>query len=214
LETPEVHTPHAHHGGGLPRWLELVIAVTALVTSISSIAIAVHHGHIMEKLVEANSLPFMQGGFSDTTLEGAQVISLDLVNPGVGPAHEKSLRVKVDNRYVRSVSELLIASLGPQEAAEAQEPLDFNWTGMRTRFIGAGKSQFVFRTAKTEANAKYWDRLAAAQPRWSVDYCYCSVFEECWRVKDKWSEPEHVKECKRDEATEFLPQGAPKESAH
>jgi hypothetical protein len=63
VENPEVHTPHARHGG-LPRWLELTIAVTALITSISSIAIAVHHGQIMEKLVQANSVPYMQGGFS------------------------------------------------------------------------------------------------------------------------------------------------------
>ena len=57
MEAPEVHKPHAGHGGALPRWLELLIAITALVTSISSIAIAVHHSHIMEKLVQANSIP-------------------------------------------------------------------------------------------------------------------------------------------------------------
>jgi hypothetical protein len=73
----------------LPRWLELVIAVTALVTSISSIAIAVHHGKIMEKLVQANSVPYMQGGFSNVTPEGHHVLSLDLLNRGVGPAHEQ-----------------------------------------------------------------------------------------------------------------------------
>jgi hypothetical protein len=96
LENPEVHPAHARHGG-LPRWLELLIAVTALVTSISSIAIAVHHGLIMERLVQANC--------------------------GVGPAHEQSLRVKVDGRYVESTSELIRASLGPDLAAEAEPPL-------------------------------------------------------------------------------------------
>jgi hypothetical protein len=59
VENPEVHTVHTSHGR-LPRWLELTIAVTALITSISSIAIAIHHGQIMEKLVQANSVPYMQ----------------------------------------------------------------------------------------------------------------------------------------------------------
>jgi hypothetical protein len=93
LEHPEVHPPHARHGG-LPRWLEMLIAVTALITSICSIVIAVHHGKIMEKLVQANSLPYMQGGFSDVQPGGERIMSLDLLNRGVGPAHEQSLRVK------------------------------------------------------------------------------------------------------------------------
>ena len=86
MEAPEVHKPHAEHHGALPRWLELVIAITALVTSISSIAIAVHHSHIMEKLVQANSIPYLQGTFTDVTPEGQQVLSLALINRGVGPA--------------------------------------------------------------------------------------------------------------------------------
>lgn len=123
MEHPEVHQPHVRHGGGLPRWLELVIAITALITSISSIAIAVHHSEIMNRLVQANSIPYMQGGFTDVTPEGERVLSLDLLNQGVGPAHEQSLRVTVDGRYVRSVSELLDAAFGPAQAAEAKSVL-------------------------------------------------------------------------------------------
>lgn len=205
MESPEVHHPHAPHGGGLPRWLELVIAVTALVTSVSSIAIALHHGQVMEKLVQANSIPYMQGGFSDATLEGDEVISLDLLNRGVGPAHEKSLRVKVGDRYVRSVPDLIAASLGVADPAEAQKALHFTWNAVNTRFIPAGQSQFVFRTAKTPENAAIWDQLDKAQPKWTVEFCYCSVFDECWEERGKWQEPQPVKQCVRDEAREFVP---------
>jgi hypothetical protein len=208
VESPEIHPPHASHGGGLPRWLELVIAVTALVTSVSSIAIALHHGKVMEKLVEANSIPYMQGGFSDATLEGDEVISLDLLNRGVGPAHEKSLRVKVGDRYVKSVPELVAASLGtrdPAEAHDAEKALRFTWNAVPTRFIPGGQSQFIFRTAKTPENAPIWDRLDAAQSKWTVEFCYCSVFDECWEVRGKWQEPQPVKQCVRDETKEFVP---------
>lgn len=204
MEGPDVHTPHVRHAG-LPRWLELLIAITALVTSISSIVIAVHHGHTMEKLVLANSVPYMQGGFSSETAEGEKVLSLDLLNRGVGPAHEKSLRVKVGDRYVKSVPELISASLGPDLGPEAQKALHLSWNGMRTRFIPGGQSQFVFRTARTPENARYWDLLAQAQPRWKVEFCYCSVFDDCWIVRSKLSEPEPAKQCVRDEAHEFMP---------
>jgi hypothetical protein len=192
--------------GGLPQWLELTIAGTALVTSICSIAIAVHHGQIMGKLVQANSIPFVIGGFSDITPTGERVLSMDLLNRGVGPAKQRSLRVKVDDRYVRSVEELLSASLGPEQAQAARQPLGIARNRVKMRFLApGGELQAVFRSVKTPENAQYWEALEAAQPRFSIDYCYCSVFEECWYVPSKWAEPEPVDECVRDEPNEFMP---------
>ena len=205
MEHPEVHQPHVRHGG-LPRWLELMIAVTALITSISSIAIAVHHGEIMDRLVQANSIPYMQGGFTDVTPESQRVLSLDLVNQGVGPAHERSLRVTVDGRYVRSVSELLDSAFGPAQAPEAKSQIGLTMRHqVKTRFIPGGERQQVFRIIRTPENARYWDLLEAAQTKWDLDYCYCSVFEDCWRVASKLAEPAPVEECARDEPNEFMP---------
>lgn len=205
MESPDIHAPHARHGAGLPRWLELLIGLTALATSISSIAIALHHGEMMEKLVAASSIPYMEGGFSDVTPEGAQVLSLDLMNRGVGPAHEQSLRVRVDGKPVTSVRHLIAVSVGPEHAALATNALPSTRNGMKTRFVPAGQSQFVFRIARTAQNAAYWDKLEKAQDRWDVAYCYCSVFHECWRGGGDWEDPKPVKQCARDEKSEFKP---------
>jgi hypothetical protein len=211
VEGPEVHHPHKHHGGGgLPRWLELGIALTALITSISSIFIAVHHGRIMEKLVQANSLPYLQGGVSNVTTEGTQVLSLDLLNRGVGPAHEQSLRVKVGDRYVTSVDDLLAASLPPNQLTEVQGArkdriMSVAASNVKHRFIPGGQSQLIFRIDRTTENARYWDMINAAWKNWDVEYCYCSVFNECWQVNGVMNEPEPVKECLRDEPREFMP---------
>ena len=204
MDQPDVQTPHARHGG-LPRWLELLIAVTALITSISSIAIAVHHGRIMEKLVQANSLPYVQGGFSDALPDGTRVLSLDVFNRGVGPAHQQSLRVTVDGRHVRSLDELVRESLGAGQAAEAKPVLKSLQNRVQTRFVPGGEQQFVFRIAKTPENEHYWELLEAAQRRWEVEYCYCSVFDDCWQVRGKWQEPTPIEACRRDEKSEFLP---------
>jgi hypothetical protein len=205
MENPEIHPPHARHGG-LPRWLELVIAVTALITSICSIAIAVHHGQIMDRLVKANSIPYLQGGLSDITPDGSRVLSLHLLNRGVGPAHEKSLRVKVDGKYVRSTAELFRVSLGPERAAEAETAAgDAAKNRIRTRFVPGGEEQPIFWLPRTKENEDYWHLLEAAQGRWSIEYCYCSVFDECWQVLGKWEEPAPIEACVRDEPNEFLP---------
>jgi len=211
LEGPEVHQTHGRHrGGGLPQWLELTIAGTALVTSICSIIIAIHHGHTMEKLVQANSIPYLIGGFSTVTTEGDEVLSLDFLNRGVGPAHERSLRVTVDGQYARSFNELIAKSLPPDQAAEvvkakADRIIRVLQNNVRTRFVGAGQPQMVFRIAKTPENQRLWDLLDKAQDKWDIEYCYCSVFDDCWEVKGKFSEPQPADECTRDEPHEFMP---------
>lgn len=202
MEGPEIHTPH-RHAGGLPRWLELLIAITALVTSVSSIVIALHHGETMEKLVEANSIPYLEAGSSNATPDGVPRLSLDFYNRGVGPAHQESLKLRVGDRYVRSIDELIAAAVGPQDAAAAQAVLRAYRNSPHERFIAANSPQFVFQIPKTEANAAYWDKLDKSLDSWSVEYCYCSVFHECWQVKDEARAP--VKQCLRDEPHEFKP---------
>ena len=188
MEAPEIHNLHARHGGGLPRWLELVVVVSALVTSVSSIVIAVHNGRVMERLVEANSIPYMQGGFSDVTPEGKDVLSLDLLNRGVGPAHEESLRVKVGNGYVKLLSgpDFRLRS-GLSRLSTLMKYSTRSGTGCQTRFIPGGQSQFVFRIAKTAENSKYWDLLQKdAFVRWDVEYLLLlglsRVLASAWRL--------------------------------
>jgi len=203
LESPEVHHPHPGHGGGLPRWLELLIAVTALITSVTSIFLAMHHGQVMEKLVAANSMPYVLAGASNADEDGARRLSVDVHNQGVGPAQEKSLKIKFDGRYVRSVDDLIAAALGPQDAPAAQAALRRYRNSTQERFVPANSSQLVFRIPRTEANAAHWDRLDATLETWEFEYCYCSVFKDCWQVIKERRTP--VKGCIRDEAHEFTP---------
>lgn len=211
METPEVHAPHVSHSRrrhrlGLPPWLELLVAVTALITSISSIMIAIQHGHTMEKLVQANSVPYLEGGFSDVTPDGGKVLSLDILNRGVGPAHEESMRVTVDGRYVKSLKALMLASLGPENGPKAYAAFEPSLVATRVqkRFVAAGQSQMVFKLQRT-VDPKMWDLLTAQESRWNVEFCYCSVFDECWVVHSRWADDKSVKQCTRDEATEFMP---------
>ena len=211
METPEVHTPHVPHGRrrhriGLPPWLELVVALTALITSISSIVIAIQHRHTMEKLVEANSVPYLEGGFSDITPEGDKVLSLDILNRGVGPAHEESMQVTVDGRYVKSLKDLMIASLGPVNGPKAYATFEPSLVANRVpkRFVAAGQSQSVFKIRRT-IDPAMWDLLKAQESRWNVAFCYCSVFDECWAVHGRWADDQSVKQCTRNESREFTP---------
>ena len=168
METPEVHSPHRHPSrrrghGSLPQWLELAVALTALVTSVSSIVIAVQHGHTMDKLVKANSFPYLNVDFSDVTPDGTRSLTLDMFNEGVGPAHEESLRLKVHGHYVRSVSELIAAALRGKATPDELGSLQPTVNTERTRFIPGGQKQTIFQIPKNSLNAAAWEKLDRAR---------------------------------------------------
>lgn len=159
----------------------------------------------MEKLVEANSLPYLQVTTSNAAPDGRDRISLDMENDGAGPAHEFSLKLKVGDHYVTNGNDLLITVFGREEASKALLPLHVLSDQVPTRFIPGGTTRTVFSTLRTADNAAYWDKLDHSRlTSWSLETCYCSVFNECWRRLDN-DEPRPVKECPRDPAREFTP---------
>jgi hypothetical protein len=119
------------------------------------------------------------------------------------------LRVTVDSRPVKTFTELLVASLGPNEGHKARQVFHQTHTLVRNnvpkRFIPAGQSQLVFQVPRTPQNAHWWDLLANQQPRWNVSFCYCSVFDECWAMRSEFDEAKRVKQCTHDEKLEFIP---------
>jgi hypothetical protein len=116
------------------------------------------------------------------------------------------MQVTVDGRYVKSLKALMIASLGPENGAKAFASFDPSLIANRVqkRFVAAGQSQLVFKLKRT-IDPKMWDLLTAQESRWNVAFCYCSVFDECWAVHGRWADDKSVKQCTRDEATEFMP---------
>jgi hypothetical protein len=104
-----------------------------------------------------------------------------------------------------SLSCITATSCRSEEAAKAKEVLHPMHNRVPTRFIPRGQAQPVFRIAKTAENSQIWDLLTKEQDRWEIEFCYCSVFQECWQVPGKRREPKRVSRCERDEAREILP---------
>jgi hypothetical protein len=201
--------PHLpHRGSSLPRWLEWTTAISALVISICSIGIALYNANIESRMLIANSYPYLVMGFSDAPLDGpdkVERISIELLNHGVGPADERSLKIKLGGRYFRDLKTLVAATVDPTEADAANTLLAPAYDDEPTRFIASKDSALVFRIDKTPQNARYWDQFdhALNTQGLGLEFCYCSVFEECWAVTR--SSRERVKACVRDEAHEFMP---------
>jgi len=210
-----IEPPHRpRRGSGLPNWLEWATAISALVISICSIGIALYNANIVSKLLKANSYPYLFFSITDATETGPARISVDFMNNGVGPGDERSLKIRVGDRYVTDVGDLIRTALAPEDASLAVKLLVDLHDNEPTRFVASKDRALVFRIAKTAENARYWDRLdqSITSKGWVVEYCYCSVFEECWAARNDARAVEHntrerVAACVRDEPREFMPKG-------
>ena len=202
FDGPDLDPPHPRSGAGLPRWLEWVTSISALVVSVSSIVIAVHNGHNADRALQAQTYPYIDQDRSDATPDGRERLSIGFVNNGVGPAHEQSFRIRMGGRYATSLDDLIANAVGPADLKAVRAALGPLVNTVPTRFIPANSSQFVFQTTRTDANARWWDMLDQASKSWRMEVCYCSVFGECWTRLDVET-PRPVKACKRDEATEY-----------
>jgi len=56
---PDTEAKHEIHKSG-HRVADLIVGFSAIFISLCSLALAIYHGHTMERLVEANSRPFVQ----------------------------------------------------------------------------------------------------------------------------------------------------------
>ena len=108
---------HAHaHGTGI-RWVDLIVAVSAIFISVVSLFVSVEHGRTMErmvheneKLVAANTLPLLT--FASTQVDpatGKPVMRFVLRNGGVGPAVINWFQVSYQGKSYARVEDLLRA---------------------------------------------------------------------------------------------------------
>lgn len=87
------HDHAHHHGTGLP-WLDIIVGLSAIFISVVSLVVSIEHGRTMEKMVTqnekmvtANTLPFLTQSDSSLDLETRKpAFRMTVRNGGVGPA--------------------------------------------------------------------------------------------------------------------------------
>lgn len=196
----EVEPPHVGHRRHSDRhWADFAIPGAALLVSLTSIAIALHHGKVMEslvqqneRLVQANSLPYVELGYSDATEDGKPFTSMLAINSGVGPAELRSVSVTVDGQPVANRDALLDACCGGKGDAQIATSTLLNHmlqAGQTTHYVMAFGPNVEKPVAKALKRANVTDRIVTT-------ICYCSVFGECWvNASSGMTRPRSVKVC-------------------
>jgi hypothetical protein len=195
---PGHETPHVAHGTGR-RWLDLTLALSAMFVSIVSLAVAVHHGNAMDRLVTANSWPLLMYGTSNLDAQRNWRISLRVENDGVGPARVQTFEVWWQGQPVPTGPELLRRCC----MTDANTPIDSSTARSLSLFIGqvasrvirAGEAEDFLTLELKDANADIWHRLDSARLQLKMRACYCSVFDECWETDLEQTSAKRVGRC-------------------
>ena len=183
--------------------VDLVVALSALATSVISIWLAISQGDDMERLVQAQSWPFI--GFDSSNVHpnpqtGApeHVMTLAIENLGVGPAKIRTVEVRYDGKAVGGGRDLLRACCDkpdPATAEQATAETPFVTSSTTGRVLRAGQRLDLFLWRRGAYNASRWDQLDQARLKLAMEVCYCSVFDECWTVKNDSNDAKRVDSC-------------------
>lgn len=180
MESPEVHV-HPHHTGH--RWVDYLLAGTALLVSVISLWVAIGHGRTMEKLVAANSWPYVDGqvniGPAGETKQNVFLIRFS--NSGVGPAQVRSLEVFDGARRLRGFDDLirLVRAAFPNEHGK------MGFASLNGAMIPRdGHVNLLVFSPPAMSDASVGHALPIIQ-RLHFRWCYCSVFDECFVGDDR-----------------------------
>jgi len=186
--------------GRLRPHLDLLVALSALATSISSIWLALAQGDDMQRLVQAQSWPYI--GFhsgnstvDEATRERVRSLGFTLVNQGVGPARVRWLELSVDGRAGPNPTALVLRAARPPGDARISRGNTYS-RSIQGRASGAGEEITFLRWHHAAQREPVWSALDKARfGRIVIRACYCSVFDECWISHSESPDPVSMAAC-------------------
>jgi hypothetical protein len=188
---PETEHHHHHHTGR--RWLDVTLGVSAIFISLMSLFLAIQHGRVMEKMVEADTWAFVTVDANTAEYDYSPHVRLVVVNKGVGPARVESLEVFCKGVAQSGPHTLVNAMLKPVDPSRHQAILRSDVIG--TVLSAKEELNFLDFNVKNFTPEEY-ATITSEVPKLTFRVCYCSVLGEC-SVLDtaKAWRPVSVKAC-------------------
>jgi hypothetical protein len=192
------------------RLVDMAIAAAAILISLSSLGVAIHLGQVQQRLVAANSWPFLEfASYSSIDPNGAQLVSVGISNDGPGPAVLKSLVVRYRGTPIRGWVELLQLCCGLERRVTKERTAGLG-VAEESRLVGvvrAREKATLLALTRTPGTADLWQRFSAARGDLTFDACYCSIVGDCWRSDLHTLDPQRVAACHAG-ASDYLEMGA------
>jgi hypothetical protein len=192
------------------HWAESVLAIGAVVIAVASLWVAYDANLTNRQLVASQSWPYLEVYESDTA-SGPRTMTLAVTNAGIGPAKLESFELFWNGQPQRNPWQLLLdccahavpGAARPHDIAALQQDIDLDTSTDEGVVVRAGEVIPLMVLKRNTAGAAIWDALHSSfEGHLTVRYCYCSVFNECWRNTQEFGgtldmNPPEVRSCPR-----------------
>ena len=188
---PETEHHHHHHTGH--RWLDMTLGVSAVFISLMSLFLAIQHGRVMEKMVEASTWPYVMVTVWTSNRDGTPHVTIHVANKGVGPAKIETLEVFYHGVAQAGSHALLKAILKPTDLTRRMPYLQ---SDVVDSVMAANEDIAIMDLDAQNYTPEETAVISEGLPDLRFRTCYCSVFDEC-SVLDtrKANRPFAVKAC-------------------
>jgi hypothetical protein len=151
---------------------------------------------LMQSQARASVWPYISIGYSLSDAGEKSGYIWEINNDGVGPARIESVTMSVDGTPVRSWREVF-------HAVFADAPVKANYSKIYGKVLPPNTNrpttiEAVRILAPEQARAFY-----AAQDRFDMTICYCSVYDDCWIAHREQPEVQPVDRCDTSAAVQF-----------
>jgi len=175
------------------RGFELLVGAGVLLISLVSLFVAVSANRTQERLLAASVWPHLMFGTGNVDAAGAEAITLDLINRGVGPARVRWVELTHDDLPIADTAGLLRQCCGVSSSTVAD--IAFTTSRLNRRTIGADEWVVFFRMPRAGNPQAVWETLDRELAGVRMRACYCSVLDDCWMLDSRRAEPSPVRQC-------------------
>lgn len=165
---------------------EMLIALSALITSLAAVVVSVYSAYIDRSYAEASVWPSVVIARS----WGQNRYEYIVLNQGNGPAIVHYARFSINGQVVKDWEQAF-------EVIQPGQPQNYTQSHIGSGVIRPGQQ---IQAMKVTSAASVADLLNTDV---EAEICYCSIFDDCW-VSSGIEAPVSVERCEINEAERFL----------
>lgn len=168
---------------------ELIIAVSALITSVVAVVTSLYSAKIDRDYARASVWPRIE---IYRSFRSAGTFDYNITNSGTGPAVIKHAVVKLDGEPVQRWRQITNAL--------SEQKISFTQSHMGNRIL---PSQQTIHPLLIKSSLDISEFLRQESKRVTITLCYCSFYDDCWET-DRMNQPKEVEQCAVNEKDRFL----------
>ena len=184
--------------------VEFLVAICALITSAMAVFMAWDQGSVMRAQQHGAVYPVLQvDGFAAD--EGrTTALGINVRNSGVGPALIESVEFFVNDQRTEQFDSYI---------ETLPSGYDLSYAAISGRALAPGETvtAIAIRWPNNSFDRSTISRVQADSDTWSLEICYCSVFDRCWKTTQiGQSRAAPVASCTRRDGDIFESLGEPR----